>query len=100
MGRSPERRQPIQWRFHMVPWPWNGPALYETEQCTGKRRKGRIEKGMGAHSRRGLRKPQGGAGEMVVLIGGSVPEPCVRGGHEEKSIWQKREGIGWLFLFV
>jgi len=26
----------------------------------GKRRKGRIEKGMGAHSRRGLRKPQGG----------------------------------------
>ena len=24
---------------------------------------------------------------MVVLIGGSVPERCVRGGHEEKSIW-------------
>jgi hypothetical protein len=24
---------------------------------------------------------------MVVLLGGSVPERCVRGGHEEKSIW-------------
>jgi hypothetical protein len=61
MGRLPERGQPVQERFHTVPWRWNGPALYETEQCTGKRRKGRIEKGMGAHSRRGLRKPQGGA---------------------------------------
>ena len=24
---------------------------------------------------------------MVVLIGRNVPESCVRGGHEEKSIW-------------
>ncbi len=44
----------------MVLRPWNGPGLYETEQCTGKQRKGRIEKGIGAHFRRGLRKPQGG----------------------------------------
>jgi len=80
MGRSPERGQPVQERFHTVPWFWNKPALYVTEQCTGKRRKGRIEKGMGAHSRRGLRKPQGGAWGVVVLIGGSIPESCARGG--------------------
>ena len=28
-------------RFHMVPGPWEGPALYVTEQCRGQRRKGR-----------------------------------------------------------
>ena len=31
-----------------VPWPWNGPALYVTEHCTGKRRKGRKTKGIRA----------------------------------------------------
>ena len=48
MGISPESRQPEDERFHTVPWPSNGPALYLTAQCTGKRRKGRIEKGMKA----------------------------------------------------
>ncbi len=24
---------------------------------------------------------------IVVLLGQNVPESCVRGGHEEKSIW-------------
>ena len=48
IGRSPESRQPVQERFQIVPWPWNGPALYVAAQCTGKRRKGRIEKGIGA----------------------------------------------------
>ena len=87
MGRSPERGLPVQGRFHAVTWPWNGRALYETEQCPGKRRKRRIEKGIGAHSKRGLRKPQGGTWVMVVLIGRNVPESCVRGWHEEKSTW-------------
>jgi hypothetical protein len=38
MGKSPERRQPVQEKFNAVPWPWNGPALYVTEHCIGKRR--------------------------------------------------------------
>ena len=45
MGRSPESRHLVHERFHTVPWPWNGPALYVTEQCRGKRRQGQIEKG-------------------------------------------------------
>lgn len=47
IGKSPESRQPVQARFQIVPCPWNRPALYVTEHWTGKRRKGRIEKGMG-----------------------------------------------------
>src|SRR4029077_5203865 len=38
MGKSPERHQPERERFHTVPWPWNGPAWYVTEHCTGNRR--------------------------------------------------------------
>jgi len=30
IGRSPEGRQPVQERFQMVPWPWNGPQWYVT----------------------------------------------------------------------
>ena len=29
-GRSPERRQSVQERFQIVPWPWKGAALYVT----------------------------------------------------------------------
>jgi len=45
-----------------MPWPWNGPALYVTEHCTGKRRKERIVKGIGTsqagvfYSRRGVKE--------------------------------------------
>jgi hypothetical protein len=45
IGRSPESRQPLGERFQTVPWPWNGPAWYVTEQCAGNQRKGRSEKG-------------------------------------------------------
>jgi hypothetical protein len=38
MGRSPERRQSVQERFQIVPWPWKGAALYVTVHWTGKRR--------------------------------------------------------------
>jgi hypothetical protein len=42
-----------------------------TEQCTGKRREGRIKKGMGgrkeAHSRREAKKAQSASGKMVAL---------------------------------
>ncbi len=48
MGRSLESHQLERDRFHTVPCPWNGPTLYEREQCSGKRRKGRIDKGIGA----------------------------------------------------
>ena len=48
IGTSPERRQPDTDRFHTVPCLWNGPVLYVMKHCTGKRRKGRIEKGIGA----------------------------------------------------
>ena len=48
MGRSPESRQAIHEKFQMVPCPWNGPALYDTEHRTGKRQNGQIEKGIGA----------------------------------------------------
>ena len=35
-----------------------------------------------------MRKLQGRAWEMVILIGGSVPEPCVRGwAIQRQSIW-------------
>ncbi len=67
-----------------MPWPWNGPALYVTAHCTGKRRDGRIEKGIGtsqeAHSRKGRDKLQGRAWGNGG-IGGTVdprqrPRPC------------------------
>src|SRR5512140_828650 len=48
IGRSPERLPPAHERFQIVPWPWKGPALWVTSHCTGKRRKGRMEKGIGA----------------------------------------------------
>lgn len=48
MGRAPGSRQPDTERFHTVARPWNGQALYLTEHCSGKRGKGRIEKGMEA----------------------------------------------------
>jgi hypothetical protein len=48
IARSPESRQPAHDRFHTMPCHWNGPAIYVTAHCTGKRWKGRIEKGMGA----------------------------------------------------
>ena len=48
IGKSPESRHPVHERFHTVPCPWNGPALYVTEHCTGNRWKGRIVKGMSA----------------------------------------------------
>ncbi len=48
-------------RFRRVPWPWNGVALYKTEQRTGMWLKGRVEQDMRVYSRRALRKLQGGA---------------------------------------
>src|SRR5712692_1237042 len=36
-GTSPESFHPISERFQTVPCPWNRPAWYVTEQCTGKR---------------------------------------------------------------
>jgi len=48
MGKSPDNRRPEHERFHTVPWPWNGPALYVTEHWTGKRWYGRKTKGIGA----------------------------------------------------
>jgi hypothetical protein len=48
MGESPENRQPVRETLHTAPCPWNDPAVYATEHCTGKRRKGRIELGIGA----------------------------------------------------
>ena len=48
MGVSSGRRQPFNKRFQTVLRPWDGPALYVTAQCMGKRWYGRIEKGMGA----------------------------------------------------
>jgi hypothetical protein len=44
IGETP----PIHERFQTVPWPWNGPEWYVTEHGTGKRRKGRSTKGIGA----------------------------------------------------
>jgi hypothetical protein len=35
MGRSRESLHPFNERFHTVPCPWNGPALYVTEHCRG-----------------------------------------------------------------
>ena len=46
--QPPQPRQPVHEKFKTVPCPWNGPALYVTPNGTGKRRKGRIVKGMGA----------------------------------------------------
>ena len=34
MGRSPESLQPVHERFHTVPCPWNGPALYVMDHLT------------------------------------------------------------------
>ena len=48
MGRSPENRQPVQDGFQIVPCPWNGPALYVMEQCTGKRWSRRSGESLGA----------------------------------------------------
>jgi hypothetical protein len=36
MGRSPERRQPVQERFQIVLWAWNGPAWYMTGHSRGR----------------------------------------------------------------
>ena len=38
---------PVHETFHAAPCPWNGPTLYVTEHCPGKRRKERIELGIG-----------------------------------------------------
>lgn len=38
MVRSPERRQSVQERFQLMPWPWKGAALYVAVHWTGKRR--------------------------------------------------------------
>jgi hypothetical protein len=35
MGRSPESLQPVQERFQIAPWPWNGPALFGTRKNRG-----------------------------------------------------------------
>jgi len=43
MGKSPDNREPVGEIFHTAPCRWNGSALYATEHCTEKRRKGRIE---------------------------------------------------------
>ena len=38
----------LRWTLLSSPLIWNGLALFVTAQCTGKRRDGRIEMGMGA----------------------------------------------------
>ena len=47
-GTSPESFHPFSERFQTVPWPWNRPAWYVTEHCSGERREERSVKGPGA----------------------------------------------------
>jgi hypothetical protein len=66
MVRSPERRQPVQERFQIVPWPWNGPVLCETEQVHREATVGTKREEQGDLSRRSILGeqriiPQGGA---------------------------------------
>ena len=53
-GKSPESRHPVHERFQTVPSPWNGPALYVKEHCTGKWRKGRRTNGIGSLAGRAI----------------------------------------------
>ena len=46
-GQISKESSPVRETFRTAPCPWNGPALYVTEHGTGKRRKGRIELGIG-----------------------------------------------------